>query len=232
MKSKVAINRSGKRITMAATLRQLRAFCPPPRAQLHARRGGDAPVAAGLQRPDRRLEEHARRAPVRPQQAHVAPTAEGAAFEAAAARVLAEFETALAGVRDRAAQRRGRVSLALLPSLAAGWLPAVLARFRASYPGITSTSPTCCRSRASSASGRGAPTSRSPPCAPRRRAAGRIALLRRRLPPRLPRRPSARDRARDPAARPRRLALHPPVADEQRAPVPRRRLPSAGDAAR
>ena len=33
--------------------------------------------------------------------------------------------------------RRGRVSLALLPSLAAGWLPDVLARYRASYPGIT-----------------------------------------------------------------------------------------------
>ena len=39
-------------------------------------------------------------------------------------------------MHDRAALRRGRVSLALLPSLAAGWLPAVLARFRALHPGI------------------------------------------------------------------------------------------------
>jgi DNA-binding transcriptional LysR family regulator len=68
---------------------------------------------------------------------HVAPTVEGAAFEAAAERVLAEFDTAIAGVHDRAALRRGRVSLALLPSLAAGWLPDMLARFRTRFPGIT-----------------------------------------------------------------------------------------------
>jgi len=39
-------------------------------------------------------------------------------------------------VRDQAARRRGRVSIALLPSLAAGWLPQVLAGFRAAWPGI------------------------------------------------------------------------------------------------
>ena len=39
-------------------------------------------------------------------------------------------------MRDHVARRRGRVSIALLPSLAAGWLPPVLARFRAKYPGI------------------------------------------------------------------------------------------------
>src|SRR6185436_20005057 len=50
--------------------------------------------------------------------------------------VLAEFDGAVAGAKDYAARRRGRVSIALLPSLAAGWLPAVLAEFRAAYPGI------------------------------------------------------------------------------------------------
>ncbi len=67
---------------------------------------------------------------------HVGLTAEGEEFELAAARVLAEFDTAFSGMRERAARQRGRVSIALLPSLAADWLPEVLAGFRAEYPGI------------------------------------------------------------------------------------------------
>jgi len=63
-------------------------------------------------------------------------TAEGAAFELAARRVLAEADGALAGVSDRAALRRGRASIALLPSLAADWLPRVLAGFHQRHPGI------------------------------------------------------------------------------------------------
>ena len=67
---------------------------------------------------------------------HVALTAEGEEFERSARRVLEEMELALAGLRERAARARGRASIALLPSLAAGWLPQVLAEFRARYPGI------------------------------------------------------------------------------------------------
>jgi LysR family carnitine catabolism transcriptional activator len=67
---------------------------------------------------------------------HVALTAEGAAFERAAQRVLGEFDAALTDMRARAARQRGRVSIALLPSLAADWLPAVLAGFQAAYPGL------------------------------------------------------------------------------------------------
>jgi len=63
-------------------------------------------------------------------------TAEGAEFELAARRVLDEVGSALAGVNDRAALRRGRASIALLPSLAADWLPRVLAGFHAKHPGI------------------------------------------------------------------------------------------------
>ena len=63
-------------------------------------------------------------------------TTEGREFELSARRVLDEFDGALAGVRDQAARRRGRVSIALLPSLAAGWLPPVLADFRKAWPGI------------------------------------------------------------------------------------------------
>ncbi|WP_395702784.1 LysR family transcriptional regulator [Aquabacterium sp.] len=67
---------------------------------------------------------------------HVALTAEGQEFELAARRVLEEVDVAFASLRDRAAARRGRVAIALLPSLAADWLPAVLAGFRARHPGI------------------------------------------------------------------------------------------------
>jgi hypothetical protein len=45
--------------------------------------------------------------------------------------VLAEFDAALAGMRERAARERGRVSIALLPLLAADRLP------QACWPGLT-----------------------------------------------------------------------------------------------
>ncbi len=63
-------------------------------------------------------------------------TAEGRLFEGSARRALAELEGALDGVRDNVEHRRGRVSIAVLPSLAAGWLPPVLAEFHRRYPGI------------------------------------------------------------------------------------------------
>lgn len=66
----------------------------------------------------------------------VEPSVEGREFDLAARRVIAEFDAAIGGVRARATKQRGRVSIALLPSLAAGWLPRVLAGFRLRYPAI------------------------------------------------------------------------------------------------
>lgn len=63
-------------------------------------------------------------------------TAEGRAFEASARRILEEMDAALGAVDERVARRHGRVGVALLPSLAADWLPDVLAAFRALHPGI------------------------------------------------------------------------------------------------
>lgn len=63
-------------------------------------------------------------------------TAEGEAFLDAAERLLKDAEGAIEGVRDHVARRRGRVAIAILPSLAAGWLPPLLAGFHRLHPGI------------------------------------------------------------------------------------------------
>lgn len=67
---------------------------------------------------------------------HVELTAEGAAFLGAAENLLRDAEAAAEDVRDHVARRRGRVSVAVLPSLAAGWLPPLLATFHRDHPGI------------------------------------------------------------------------------------------------
>lgn len=63
-------------------------------------------------------------------------TAEGRVFEVAAQRLLDDARQALADVRAHAQRERGRVAIAVLPALAAGWLPPLLADFRARHPGI------------------------------------------------------------------------------------------------
>lgn len=63
-------------------------------------------------------------------------TPEGASFEPSARRILDATESAVADIGETAALRRGRAAVALLPSLAADWLPTVLAGFRGSYPGV------------------------------------------------------------------------------------------------
>lgn len=67
---------------------------------------------------------------------HVELTAEGRVLDASARRLLADMDLVMDDLRDHAARRRGRVTLAALPSLAAGWLPGLLARFSAEHPGI------------------------------------------------------------------------------------------------
>ncbi len=66
----------------------------------------------------------------------VALTAEGRLFLQSAERLLADMEHALADLQDQVDRRRGRVAIAVLPALAAGWLPGVLAAFHAAHPGI------------------------------------------------------------------------------------------------
>lgn len=63
-------------------------------------------------------------------------TAEGRLFETSARQLLGDFGAALGTLRDHLQLRTGRVSLAALPSIAAGWLPAILAEYKAQWPGV------------------------------------------------------------------------------------------------
>ncbi|KQM80241.1 LysR family transcriptional regulator [Xylophilus sp. Leaf220] len=63
-------------------------------------------------------------------------TPEGRLFEPSARRLLAGVAEALQDLGDQVERRRGRVHIAALPSLAAGWLPALFAEFRAAWPGV------------------------------------------------------------------------------------------------
>lgn len=67
---------------------------------------------------------------------HVLLTPEGERFLLSAQRIAAELEDCAKAMRDTAQLARGHVSVALLPSLAAGWLPQVLAQFMARHPGV------------------------------------------------------------------------------------------------
>lgn len=64
-------------------------------------------------------------------------TAEGRVFEESARRLLEEFALARDELKDHVEKRKGRVALAALPSLVAGWLPVILKEYRDAYPGVT-----------------------------------------------------------------------------------------------
>lgn len=63
-------------------------------------------------------------------------TPEGRLFEPSARQLLGDFGRVVNDLSDHVERRKGRVHVAALPSLAAGWLPAIFAEFRAAWPGI------------------------------------------------------------------------------------------------
>ena len=63
-------------------------------------------------------------------------TPEGELFRQGVSRLMEDFRATMADLGEHAAQRRGRARIAALPSLAAGWLPGLLAEFHRRHPGI------------------------------------------------------------------------------------------------
>lgn len=63
-------------------------------------------------------------------------TPEGRLFEPSARQLLGDVGRAVSDLSDHVQRRKGRVHVAALPSLAAGWLPAIFAEFRGNWPGI------------------------------------------------------------------------------------------------
>ena len=63
-------------------------------------------------------------------------TAEGRTFEATAVRLLLDMDAAFGELQDHVQLRKGRITIAALPSLAGGVLPPVIARFLQKHPGI------------------------------------------------------------------------------------------------
>ncbi len=64
-------------------------------------------------------------------------TSEGQSLFEHARLLLRELDSAISGLRDQVELRRGRVSVATLPSLAADFLPQVFAVYRARHPGVS-----------------------------------------------------------------------------------------------
>ena len=63
-------------------------------------------------------------------------TPQGVMLEQSARRMVGQFDEMVDDFRGYATLRKGRVAIAALPSLAAGWLPGVFAEFRRRHPGI------------------------------------------------------------------------------------------------
>jgi DNA-binding transcriptional LysR family regulator len=68
---------------------------------------------------------------------NVALTPEGVMFVEVARALVSDIDAAFTDMTDYIARRKGRVSIAALPSLAANGLPAVIAEHRKQFPGIT-----------------------------------------------------------------------------------------------
>jgi len=63
-------------------------------------------------------------------------TPEGFHFKQSAPRLLNDIEALVGEMREFVSKRRGKVAVAALPSLAAGWLPRICALYADAYPGI------------------------------------------------------------------------------------------------
>lgn len=67
---------------------------------------------------------------------HVALTPEGEVFAEEVRRIQQDLQHALGHVHELATRKVGKVAVAALPSVAAVWMPQVIARYRAAHPNI------------------------------------------------------------------------------------------------
>lgn len=67
---------------------------------------------------------------------NVALTPEGELFAEAARHLVNDIQWTFSDLSDYVAKKKGHVGISTLPSIAAEWLPPVIAAFRRSYPGI------------------------------------------------------------------------------------------------
>lgn len=67
---------------------------------------------------------------------HITFTAEGLRFVATARRVMQELGEIELDLKEHASARKGRIGIAALASLAAHWLPRLIAQYRLRFPGI------------------------------------------------------------------------------------------------
>jgi DNA-binding transcriptional LysR family regulator len=68
---------------------------------------------------------------------NVSLTPEGQAFSVGAHRIADEMSAALTEMKERSMLARGRLSIAAPPSLAAAWMPALLAAYQREHPGVS-----------------------------------------------------------------------------------------------
>lgn len=121
----------------AINLRHLRAFVAVAREQSFTRAGEQLFLSqSALTITVRQLETHLGVALFHRTTRQVGLTADGEAFLPAAERILADFRNALSNVRHLAAQRRGRVAIAVLPSVATRLMPPIVAALHAANPDI------------------------------------------------------------------------------------------------
>ena len=124
----------------AINLRHLRAFAAVARDASFTRAAERLLLSqSALTVTVRQLEDHLGVALFNRTTRQVALTVDGETLLVAAERIIGDFERALADVSATARQRRGRVPIAVLPSLATRLMPALVRGFHEAYPDIRIT---------------------------------------------------------------------------------------------
>lgn len=122
---------------MNPSIQQLRVFV----AVAHSRSLAEASEQVHLSQPAisialRKLEENVGGALFTRTSRQLALTPEGEAFLPVAVRLLNDWNEAFEDLNDRFSKQRGKVTVAALPTLAAGLFPRVIKRFHEAYPRI------------------------------------------------------------------------------------------------